>query len=103
MRRIQKIIHVTKATATIDISPPKRSCASKLRLLEVKVSSAPNAEGQPDGGGDAEPDRPQPVAVPGLDQVRDQDAHHEGGLEALTQADQVVGEHRGSLRRQLLK
>ncbi len=43
MRRIQKIIQVTKQTAMIDIRPPNRSCASKLRLREVKVSSAPNA------------------------------------------------------------
>ena len=43
VRRIQKIIQVTKTTATIDIRPPKRSWASKLRLFEVKVSSAPNA------------------------------------------------------------
>ena len=58
VRRIQKIIQVTKPTATIDIS----AAEALLRLeaeagCEVKVSSAPNARLSADGGGDADPDR----------------------------------------------
>ncbi len=40
---IQKIIQVTNATAMIDMTPPKRSWASKERLAEVNSSSAPTA------------------------------------------------------------
>ena len=73
--------------------PPKRSWASNAELCEVKVSRAPKPRDSDDGDGDAEPDGREPVAVSGLDQVGDQDADDEGGLEALTQADQVVREH----------
>ena len=40
---IQKIIHVTRPTATIESVPPISSCASKVRPRGPKVSSAPNA------------------------------------------------------------
>ena len=94
VRRIQKIIQVTKQTATIDIRPPKRSCASKLRLREVKVSSAPNASDRAIAALTPTQIGRQPVAAPGLHQVGDQDADDEGGFEAFAQADQVVREHR---------
>ena len=42
---------------------------------------------------DAEPDPGQQVPPVGLDQVSDQDADHQGGLEALAEADEEVGEH----------
>ena len=78
----------------IDRMPPIASWASKVRPRGPKVSSAPNAER------DARPRAPTPtqirgqqVAPVGLDQVGDQDADDERGLEALAQADQVVGEH----------
>ena len=45
-------------------------------------------------GGHAEPDGAEPVPSATADQVRDQDAHHEGGFQSLPEADQVVGEHR---------
>ncbi len=44
-RRIQKIMHVTNTTATIESVPPKISRDSKLwrTSADVYVSSAPNA------------------------------------------------------------
>ena len=94
VRRIQKTIQVTKPTATIDRVPPKRSCASKLSWLRGEGQQGPEGEAEGDRGRDAEPDGREPVAVSGLDQVGDEDADDEGRLEALTQADQVVREHR---------
>ena len=95
MRRIQKIIQVTKPTAMIDMMPPKRSCASKLRSLEVKVSSAPNAERDRQRQATPSQIARSRSRRPVLHQVGDEDAHDERGLQALTQADQVVREHRG--------
>ena len=46
-RAIQKIIQVTKPTATIDSSPPISSCASKVSPLGPKVSAAPKASETP--------------------------------------------------------
>ena len=41
--RIQKIIPVTKATAMIDMMPPKPSCASCESDREVRVRNPPTA------------------------------------------------------------
>ncbi len=51
------------------------------------ATAMPPARGRAAGG-----------VLPVLHEVRDQDADDEGGLEAFTQADEVVGEH-GRLRR----
>ena len=53
----------------------------------------PERQSDGDRGPDADPDARQQVATSGLHQIRDQDAHHEGSLEALTQTDQVVRQH----------
>ena len=90
---IQKIIQVTKPTATIDSAPPISSWASKVSPFGPKVRAAPKAEGDDDGDADAQPDPRQQVTAVGLDQVGDEDADHQGGLEALAQADQEVGQH----------
>ena len=42
VRAIQKIIQVTRPTATIDSVPPMASCASNDSPEGPKVSSAPN-------------------------------------------------------------
>ncbi len=104
MRRIQKTIQVTNATAMIDRVPPKRSWASKLRLLEVNVSTAPNARLSATAASTPIHDRAQPGPVVGLDQVGDENADDQRRLEALPQTDQVVREHAvRSLRRILLR
>ena len=100
-RAIQKIIQVTKPTATIDRMPPISSWASKVSPRGPKVSSAPKARLTADRDADAEPDPRQQVPAVGLDEVGDQDADDQRGLEALAQADQVVREHGGSLRASL--
>ena len=65
-RAIQKIIQVTRPTATIDSVPPMASCASNVSREGPKVSSAPNARDTRDRDADAEPERGQQVAAPGL-------------------------------------
>ena len=92
-RAIQKIIQVTKPTATIDRLPPISSCASKVRPRGPKVSAAPKARLTRDGERDPGPDPRQEVAPVGLDQVGDEDAHDEGRLQPLAQPDQVVRQH----------
>ena len=92
-RAIQKIIQVTKPTATIDRMPPISSWASKVRPRGPKVSSAPKASETTTATATPSPDARQQVSTVGLHQVGDQDADDERGLEALAQADQVVGEH----------
>ena len=83
VRAIQKIIQVTRPTATIDSVPPMASCASNDRPEGPKVSRAPKpsetATAMPTPAHRA--DRWSRRA--GLDQVRDEDADHERGLEAF--------------------
>ena len=93
---IQKIIQVTKPTATIDSDAADASCASKVRPRGPNVSSAPKRERDGDRERHAGPDPGEQVATVGLDQVGDEDADDQGCLEAFAQPDQVVGEHGGS-------
>ncbi len=74
--------------------------AAADRLLRLEGQAArPVEQGESErerdehGESDAEPDPRQQAAPVGLDQVRDEDADHEGGFESLAEADQVVGEH----------
>ena len=60
-RAIQKIIQVTKPTATIDRVPPIASWASKVRPRGPKVSSAPKARLTATATRDAGPDAGQQV------------------------------------------
>ena len=93
VRAIQKIIQVTRPTATIDSVPPMASCASNDSPDGPNVSSAPKPSDDGDRDADAGPQRGQLVAAPGLDQVRDEDADDQRGLEAFAQTDEVVGDH----------
>ena len=53
---IQKIIQVTKPTATIDSSPPISSWASKVSPFGPKVSAKPKPSETADRDADADPD-----------------------------------------------
>ena len=96
VRFIQKIIHVTKPTAMIDKPPPSASWASNVRACWVSASPTVT----PTLTAIAIPTPIQTFgqhgAAPGLDQERDQDADHQGGLQPLPQPDQEIAEHRVS-------
>ena len=54
---------------------------------------APTTQREHDGSTDTGPDRRQEVAAIGPDEVCDEDADDESGLETLAKADQIVAEH----------
>ena len=80
----------------IESVPPMASCASNDSPDGPNVRIAPNASDASDGDADPDPERRQQVAAPGLDQVRDEDADDQRGLETLAQTDEVVGDHGAS-------
>ena len=89
---IQKIIHVTIATAMSERVPPMISCASKVSEYAPKVSTAPIASAS------RPPARRPPTAAAArragrCGDVRDEDADDQRGFEAFAQADQEGGEH----------
>jgi hypothetical protein len=72
-----------------------------------ELEGGPDGQAERDRGRHPQPHRAEAVAVAGLDQVGDQDADDQGGLQALAQPDEVVrhhvGEHRDSRRRLVVR
>ena len=92
-RPIQKIIQVTMRDGD-----EREHAAEDLLRLEGQRVRAPreeraDAERDGDRDADADPEPAEQVAPPELAEVGDEDADDEPGLEALAEADQVVGEH----------
>ena len=78
----------------------RQRAADRLLRLEAEAAGPEREQrAEPDGDRcrrrDARPQGPEEVATLGLHEVGDEDADNERRLEALAQADQVVGEHLG--------
>ena len=78
--------------------PAQRFLRLERERLGAEREKCAEGEGQRDGRAHAEPDAPQELTPVGLDQVRDEDADHEGRLQPLAQPDQIVAEHPELLR-----
>ena len=90
---IQKIIQVTKPAATIDSEPPMISWVSKVSWRACRPRPTVSAAQEPSASATPSQIRGSRCRRPEDDEVGDQDARHEGGLEPLAQADQEVSEH----------
>ena len=93
VRRIQKIIQVTRPAARIDMVPPTPSCALNDSCSNAIVMNVNTAMTSASAASDADPDVTDLVPPLGLDQIGDQDADDQAGFEALAETDQEVGEH----------
>ena len=101
VRRIQKSIHVTTPAATSIAMPSKICSAGSSSPPIVLKSTSPMTTLSDDRNARPEPDRPEVALVPGLGEVRQDDADDEGRLDALAQAGQQAGEEESEVQRRL--
>ena len=88
VRRIQNSIHVTTLAATSIAMPSKICSAGSSSPPMVLKSTSPMTTLSATRRAGPEPDLPEVPLVPGLREVRHDDADDEGRLDALAQAGQ---------------